>query len=142
MFDDRSLPPFDWPGIWRFARLVVQMTVGFGLLLGGTFAILDGQDFDPLFALEMGALFAALMSVFYIGAIAWTRFSRRAMSRNDERRRARWILLGVLIGAVLTILTWVGLALVFTENVVDAEDAARVADRLPPSTGRLVSAIT
>ncbi len=44
-------------------------------------------------------------------------------------QRVRWILLGVLIGAVLTILTWVGLGFVFTPNNVDADDATKVADR-------------
>jgi hypothetical protein len=48
------------------------------------------------------------------------------------RQRVKWTLLGVLVGAVLTILAWVGLALVFTANdvdAVDADDAAMVAER-------------
>jgi hypothetical protein len=44
-------------------------------------------------------------------------------------QRARLILLGVLIGAALTIVTWVGPALVFDANDADAEDAAKVADQ-------------
>jgi hypothetical protein len=43
--------------------------------------------------------------------------------------RARWVLVGVLIGAVLTVLAWVGLAAVLGLNDVDAEDATGVADR-------------
>ena len=37
--------------------------------------------------------------------------------------------MGVLIGAALTVLTWVGLTLVFASNDIDAEDATKVADR-------------
>ena len=44
-------------------------------------------------------------------------------------QRRRWILLGVLIGAVLTIMAWVGLVLLFAANDVDAEDATKVADQ-------------
>jgi hypothetical protein len=44
-------------------------------------------------------------------------------------QRARWILLGVLIGAALTILAWAGLVLVSSANDVDADDAAKVADQ-------------
>jgi hypothetical protein len=47
-------------------------------------------------------------------------------------QRARWVLMGVLIGAALTVVTWVGLSLVFASNDIDAidiDDATEVADR-------------
>ena len=44
-------------------------------------------------------------------------------------QRARWVLVGIVIGTVLTVLTWVGLAVVFASNDVDAEDATKVANR-------------
>jgi hypothetical protein len=73
---DTSMPALDWPGAWRFLRLLVDLIVSFGLLAGGTFALLDGQDFDPLFAFGLGVLFAAGVSALYICAILWTRFAR------------------------------------------------------------------
>jgi hypothetical protein len=79
---DAPMQAFEWPGIWRFMRLQIELTVGFGLLVGGTFALLGSMDFEPLFALELGVLFATGVSLIYICGIVLTRLGKTSRSKR------------------------------------------------------------